>query len=442
MSPKVLDRSFVLKQTLSRRLTAPEAARHLNVTVRHLFRLKKEFRERGIHSLVHGNRGKRPKHAIPTEIVDEVIQMARGILHGANSTHFSELLEEMREIRLSGKTIGRILKKARISCPKTHAPPRKYRRRKRRLQEGELVQMDASPFAWLEDRGPIMSLHGAIDDATGKILGLHFRPTEDTVGYLQVLQQVLASGIPRAFYTDRAGIFVPANPGNLTMEEQLEGKTKAHTQFGKILEELEIAHIEALSPQAKGRIERLWGTLQDRLLIELRLAEISEIADANAFLKSFIPRFNQRFAVMPQEPCLAYRQIPPGLDLDLLLTLREDRKALSDSTVSIDRTLYSLMDSAGRKASFRRRAPIQIRTHLDGSISAWAEGKRFSLQAWEAPRKQQEKPSSHPQQKQRSTTPAKDHPWRRFSLNPTQAQALHQGSGPRRPGAAGPPAAK
>lgn len=445
LSPKVIDRSYLLKQVLAGLCSAPEAGRAMKLTPRQVFRLKARFKEEGAKCLVHGNRGRSPAHAIPESIKQQILGLAQTELRGANFTHFSELILEREKITVSAKTIGRILKKAGIAQARSHSEPRRFRRRKRRPCEGELVQMDASPFAWLEERGPAMSLHGAIDDATGKVLGLYFRLTEDTVGYLHVLKQILESGIPKAFYTDRHGIFVPANPGDLSLEEQLAGKTKAHTQFGKALEELNIEHIEALSPQAKGRVERLWGTLQDRLVIELRLANINTIEDANRFAKEFIPRFNQRFAVVPEGSRSAYQPLSPSLDLDFILSLRDERKAAGDSTISMGNTLYSLVDPDGKTATFRRRTPVQIRTTLHGVIIALVEGKRYSIRPWKAEQKQERSEKQEQKELEVPLTSEKrkgKKAWGRFCINPEKSQRFWQSEEAGQPGAAGPPVAK
>ena len=161
-----------------------------------------------------------------------------------------------------------------------------------------LVQMDASPFAWLEGRGPSMSLHGAIDDATEMVPGLYFRPEEDTLGYVHFLKQIVKKhGIPKSLYSDGHTIFFSPKHGKLSIEEELAVRKVNLTQFARAIEQLGIGHIRALSPQAKGRVERLRGTLQHRLMVELRLAKATTLEEANEFLVGFIDRFNSRFAV-------------------------------------------------------------------------------------------------------------------------------------------------
>lgn len=446
LSPKAIDRLFLVRQVIEDRCSVKDAAKSMRLSERQVYRLLVRFRKEGPKCLVHRNRGRTPAHATPADVKSFIVDLAQGAFRGANFTHFSELLAEYHQLQLSSKTIGRILKQAGIASKRSHAKPRRFRKRKRRSREGELVQMDASPFAWLEERGPTMSLHGAIDDATGKVLGLFFRPTEDTIGYLQVLKQILKRGIPSSFYTDRHGIFVPANPGALSREEQLAGKMKAHTQFGKAMEDLDIELIEALSPQAKGRVERLWGTLQDRMVIELRLAGIKTIDEANRFVGRFIERFNQRFSVEAESTSAAYRPLLPSLDIDFILTLREERKAASDSTISIKRNLYSLIDSDGRTATFRRNTPVQIRTTLEGEVLALVEGKRYSIKPWRAETKVQDLQGQQIEGQQESSIPDEKpksrRKWGRFCINPEQTQRFWQNKEARQPGAAGPPGAK
>jgi len=434
-----------VRQVIADQCSVQVAAKAMKLSERQVYRLLARFRRDGPACLVHGNRGRSPSHKTPDEVRKHVVTLARVDFRGANFTHFSELLKERDQIVISSKTIGRILTREGFAAAKSHSAPRRFRKRKRRSQEGELIQMDASPFAWLEERGPKASLHGAIDDATGNVLGLYFRPTEDTIGYLQVFKQILEKGIPVSFYTDRHGIFVPANPGALSLEEQLAGKAKAHTQFGKAMEDLGIELIEALSPQAKGRIERLWGTLQDRLVVELRLARVDTLEEANRFLPLFIERFNKRFSVEADSPQIAYRPLPPSLDINFTLSLRETRKAAADSTISIKSILYSLHDSDGRTAKFRRGTLVQARTTLDGTIIALVEGKRYSIKPWKAEVKtndsmekcEENQKLLEPDERQRTK-----HNWGRFCINPEHSQRFWQNKESRQPGAAGPPVAK
>jgi hypothetical protein len=204
--------------------------------------------------------------------------------------------------------------------------------RERKSAEGMMLQTDASPHDWLEGRGPEMDLLGAIDDATGKVVYAHFRPTEDQVGYLLMLRTVaLSYGLPHIIYHDRHTIL--RSPKQATIEDELAGR-QPQSQIQRIMEQLGITSIPALSPQAKGRIERLWQTFQDRLIKEMRLAGIDSPEQANAFLETFIPAYNQRFAKPPRDPQSAWLPLPLELDLDRLFSTSTERKVRADHTIS------------------------------------------------------------------------------------------------------------
>ena len=210
-----------------------------------------------------------------------------------------------------------------------------------------LVQLDASPFDWFEGRGPKLELHGAIDDATSKVLALYFRPNEDLRGYLEVLERMTADyGIPRAVYTDGHTIFFSPKKDKLTIEEELAGKQVALMQLGRVFEELGMSHIHARSPQAKGRIERLWGTLQGRLKIEMRIEGISSIEEANEFLPGFIEKYNKQFAVEPADPESAFAAPMAKGKMESIICLREERTA-TGSTISYYGQKYQLVDEKG-----------------------------------------------------------------------------------------------
>jgi len=234
-----------------------------------------------------------------------------------------------------------LLKQAGLRQRAETSAPVHRRRRPRRPAEGMLLQIDGSPFDWLEGRGPKASLIGAIDDATGKIVFLVFRLTEDQVGYLLLLRSVaLSYGLPMSIYHDRHTIL--RSPKQPTLEEELAGHSPM-SQIQRVMAELGIESIPAGSPQAKGRIERLWGTLQDRLTKELRLAGITTMEAANAFLPGFIERYNARFAKAPQDPNTAWVPLPAELDTNYYFAVRETRKVRSDHCISWSGQILQLL---------------------------------------------------------------------------------------------------
>jgi len=236
-------------------------------------------------------------------------------------------------------------------------------------QEGMLLQVDGSPFNWFGQDQPRFTLLGAIDDATGKVMAALFREQEDAQGYFLLLRQVLKGpGIPLDIYRDRHGIFQNNLKTPWTIEEELAGRREP-TQLGRALEELGIISIAAQSPQAKGRIERLWRTFQDRLTAELRLAGIKDIRGANRFLPGFLKRFNARFAVPASEPGLAYRTLDTALDLDRVLSFRYQRLVALDNTVRLEGRLIQVPPGPKRRSYAGCR--VWVHELLDGSLAVW-----------------------------------------------------------------------
>src|SRR5699024_11011441 len=275
MTQQEISRLRVINQTIDRVITVKEAAELIDLSERQVLRLKKGVLEEGPSFIIHKNRGRKPKHATAVEIQNEIIELKKAKYQEANFMHFQELLEEHEGISVSYPTVYRILTKAGFKSPKKHRRRKTHHRRKRKPQKGMLVQIDASPHEWIIG-GNSFDLHGAIDDATGEIVALYFTPNECMQGYFEIVRQiVLNHGIPTSLYCDRHSIFISPNEGKLTIEDQLEGKTVNLTQFGRAMDELGINIIPAGSPQAKGRIERLWGTLQSRLPVEFKIRDIS-----------------------------------------------------------------------------------------------------------------------------------------------------------------------
>jgi hypothetical protein len=245
---------------------------------------------------------------------------------------------------------------------------------------GAMIQVDASPFAWLQARGPALTLVGAVDDATSAILGLTFRPTEDLHGYAEVFRQVFTRyGLPLCVYGDRINILV-RNDRHWTLEEQLQG-AQHPTHLGAVLLDLGIGYIAAQSPQAKGRVERLWNTLQDRLVSELRLRGIATVEAANAVLPAFIAAHNRRFARAAATPRGVWHRPPP--DLDLLLSCRYSRVVAHDHSVRVG-TRVILLPRQPRDRSWAGYR-VDVRELLTGELVVLYHGMPLARQAWPGP---------------------------------------------------------
>src|SRR5580700_1020709 len=313
LSQKELQRVGVISACIKEDMACARAAELLCLSVRQIKRLKKRMREDGEAALAHANRGRPSHRRLPDAVRERIVNLARSTYAGFNDHHLCEKLVEREGFSLSRETLRRLLRKQGLGPPRKRRAPAHRQRRVRSARLGELVQLDGSPHDWLEGRGPRLTALGMQDDATGKILAAQFFPSETTFGYLCLLRQVLRRcGVPLAFYGDRSGIFV-RNDDNWTVEEQLAGKRQP-TQFGRALEQLGITFIAARSPQAKGRVERLWGVLQDRLASELRLAHACDMASANLVLRRFISDYNRRFARSAREAEKAWRPAPENLE--------------------------------------------------------------------------------------------------------------------------------
>jgi transposase len=362
-------RLLVLNRVLAGVVDVPTAAQLLHLSVRQVQRLVASYGAGGASTLVHGNRGRAPAHTVAEALRQRVLTLAATTYAGCNDTQLTEFLAERDGIVLDRSTVQRWRRAAGQSTPQRRTAPRHRNRRERMAQEGLLLQWDGSPHRWLGDRGPRLTLVGAIDDATNTVPAAHFREQEDAHGYLWVLRDILvAKGIPVAIYRDRHGIFERRQQEPWTLEEELGGQ-RMPTQVGRALEQLGIQSIAAHSPQAKGRIERLWRTLQDRLVSELRLANATTIAEAEAVLQAFLPRFNARFGLLAADLTAAYRSLPAAIDPEQVCCFAYLRTVALDNTVTLAPHRFQLLPTAAR-TSFAR-AKVEVREHLNGQLTVW-----------------------------------------------------------------------
>jgi len=357
-------------------MACARAAGLLCLSVRQIKRLKRRMREDGEAALAHANRGRPSPRRLPDAVRQRIVQLARGTYAGFNDHHLCEKLVEREGFSLSRETLRRVLRQHGLGSPRKRRAPAHRQRRLRSARLGELVQLDGSPHDWLEGRGPQLTALGMQDDATGKILAAQFFPSETTFGYLCLLRQLLRRhGTPLAFYGDHSGVFV-RNDDNWTVEEQLAGKRQP-TQFGRALEQLGVTFIAANSPQAKGRVERLWGVLQDRLTSELRLAKAADIDSANALLRKFITDYNRRFSRQPRENSTAWRPAPEALDR--ICCFVHERVVSNDNVVQWDGRRFQIPQQA-RRFSFAG-AKVHIYQALDGRVSLYYGDTRLEHSA-------------------------------------------------------------
>lgn len=290
-------------------------------TVQHLCALKHKYKQQGSAAFINGHKGKPVKKAVPEKTRRQIIQIYREDFEGFNFLFFQKCLKEFHNIHLSYKTIYNLLSSEKIESPEKHRRQKQkpvHRPRFRREQGGEMVQMDATPYRWFSWCGDntYYALHGAIDDAEEKITGLYMTENECSYGYYDVLEQTAKNfGIPADIYTDRSSIFcvTPKDRDKMTVQEQLAGLHEKRTQWQRILDELRINQILAWSPQAKGRVERLWRTIQGRLPWYFRKYGIKNPEEANKFLKEkYIHIFNTEFAIKREKKSI-WRKPPENL---------------------------------------------------------------------------------------------------------------------------------
>ena len=378
LTTKEQTRIQVLNAVLEGEVTAVKAAGLMGVSERHGRRLLAAYRKEGAAAIAHGNRGRKPSTTTYPDTQHRVRELAEGRYAGFNHTHLTEMLAEREGIALSRSTVRRVLLADGGRSPRRRRASKRYSRRERYPQEGMLLQIDGSRHDWLEGRGPYLTLVGAVDDATGKVSFALFREQEDAHGYLLMLREIIDHhGVPLALYSDRHGIFHRSTNEPETIAEQLRGRPDP-TQFGRALQELDIRLIMAPTPQAKGRIERAWGTFQDRLVSELRLTGASTIEQANKVLWDFIPRYNERFAVAPAQPGSAYRPLPAGVSLDETLCFKYLRTVANDNTVQFDSAAIQLL-SDDHRASYAR-ATVEVQERLDGSIVVVYQGNTLAVE--------------------------------------------------------------
>ena len=425
LSRKELHRPGLLKAVGAGRITNGQAATALRLSVRQVQRLKGRFQAGGALALRHGSRGRPSPRRLADAVREQIAHLMKTVYVGFNDTHLTEKLREQHHLPVCRESVRRVRRQLGLPSQRARRAPRARRRRAPEEARGALIQIDGSPFAWLEDRGPSGSLLGAVDDATTEILALTFRPAEDVHGYMTLFRDVFTRhGLPLAVYGDRLNILVRNDP-HWSLEEQLAG-TQFPTHIGRLLQELGVGYIAAHSPQAKGRIERLWETLQDRLVSELRLRRIATVEMAQAYLPTFIADYNRRFGKPPAAATAVWRR--PPRDLPLLLGCRYHRRVAHDNTVQVGPRWIQLR---GRRSYAGQR--LEVRELLDGRLLALhagvicgatpAPGPSFTLKPRRAPSADRPRPRARAARRlphrlprlaattHTGTRPLPTHPW-------------------------------
>ena len=402
----------VIKKAISGKLKTGQAAAKLGISKQYVNRLKKAYSEKGPSCFAHGNKGKTKPWRTDPETEGRILSLYEDKYAGFNFRHFVEKLNEVEGIRITYRNAHRILTSAGFRSPKRHKARKekaKHPSRPRRQCFGELLQIDASIHNWFGEALPKATLHGAIDDATGTVMGLRFEKEETLKGYYEMMWQILGKyGIPEAFYGDNRTIFEfrKLSERNQTVDRDV------HINFKRMCQQLGIELITTSVSQAKGRIERLWGTLQSRLISELRLRGITTIEAANSYLPEFMADHNRRFALKPDMESSVFAPAPSPREIDFYLSTEFQRTADNGSSFGFGGKRHQLVDDEGVLAKIPPKTVIDIYVTRSGKRVAAFDGRLWALVEVEK-RQREPKPKAAGRPKY---IPGPNHPWRRYVL--------------------------
>jgi transposase len=408
MSNAEITRLEIMQRLKDKRLIQKEAARMLGISIRQVKRLYRAYKAKGASGLVSQRRGKPSHHRLAPAIVQQVIDLVYEHYRDFGPTLAHEKLTEVHGLKLSDESVRQLMIVEGIWKPKRAKKPSVHQMRERRACFGELVQIDGSEHAWFEERGPKCTLLVYIDDATGQLLELWFVPDETFFAYGEASRHYFERfGKPIAFYSDKHGIFRVNQPHPLAT-------TSGLTQFGRAMQELDIQVLCANTPQAKGRIERAYQTLQDRLVKELRLRGISDIDRANAYLSEFREDFNRRFAVLPRSRHDAHRPLLPTENLDLILSHQQTGSLSKNLTLQYHNLIYQIQSD--RPGYALRQAQVTVCENAKGEVTILYKNKPLAYTVYQKPTRQAQVVDTKTLDHQIKTpySPAPDHPWRTY----------------------------
>ena len=425
MSTKELERLSTIEKTIDKRLTQVIAARHLGVTERQIKRLVRNYKDYGPEGLLSKQRGSPSNRKYSDEKIEAIKTLVVTHYYDFGPKFAAEKLYEKHAIKVSKETLRQWMVEWGLRKAKRQKQAHIHPQRDRRDCFGELTQIDGSPHAWFEERGPKCCLLVAIDDATSQLCSLHFELTETTAGYFKLMHQhIVRHGIPLATYSDRHGIFRINLP---TASEDTE------TQFSRAARQLGVEVICAHSPEAKGRVERANQTLQDRLVKEMRLLGISDIEAANAYLPTYIKDHNTRFAVEAKSSENAHRKdLPTDNEMNLILSYQDERKISKNLEISYENVIYQIKTNT--KGYRLRHSMVTVCKDLNDIITLVCQGKILDYTCHERAKpnaaivdsKQLESKVDSIRNNAKKYTPPANHPWRHFIINPTVTEGYAQ----------------
>ena len=405
MSKKQLNRFEVLSKANDGYITVREAGNALGLSERQVKRLKKKVRDGGAAGVIHGNTGIQPRNKISNELKTELLRIrAKPEYAKCNFKHFAEILYEHYEIRISYGSLYALMKAAGIKSPKTKRRGKTHRRRNRKPQAGMMIQTDATPYQWFQGDRKYYSLHGAIDDATSQLTGLFMCKNECLHGYFEVFRRTVENfGVPKSLYADRHTIF----QSPLSKKHEVDASVPVNdTQLGRCLKEFGTTLIPAKSPQAKGRIERLWDTLQSRLPVEFAIRNITTIEEANAFLATYIYDFNMSFAVEPETAQNAFGRLGVNENIDHILCIKVKRVVDAGGVFSYDGKSFRIVD-CDMPIPAKAKIDVLIGTRI-GVMAAY-KNQVYEVLPFVPPKRKRPTPSMS----ERTTAPPPlDHAWK------------------------------
>jgi transposase len=370
---KEVNRYRVITEVIQKHLKVKDAAKILKRSERQVYRIKARVAKEGAKGVIHKGKGKRGPRWLTEKIKNKINSLYKNKYEGFNLTHMTEFLNEEEKIKVSRESLRAILINSGLYIPwKKHPKHRQWREPSSR--EGQMLQFDTSDHDWLETRGPKLYLIGGIDDATSSCPGARFALSDSTIENMRVLKRVVETkGIPLVFYCDKDSNFKTAKYQSIHYQLKAEC---AQTQIERALKELGVQIIYAGSAQAKGRVERAWGTFQDRLCSELRLHNISTLEAANHYLlEEYIPKHNRKFSHPAKEPGVAYQPVPKGMDLNNIFCIKYERTVAADNTISYRTKYYQILPNDYR-ISFAK-AKVMVHEWLDGSIHIFYKDKEL-----------------------------------------------------------------
>jgi transposase-like protein len=399
-----LKRLHVIRKVLERVIKQVEAAEILSLSGRQIRRIVKRIRSEGDRGVIHKSRGRPSNRRIPPKIKDRVIRLYRAQYKDFGPTLASEKLLERDRIEISDETLRRWLIEGG-DWKKSRKRGRHRQWRERKHHYGEMVQMDGSHHTWFEGRGGPCVFMSYIDDATGKVFG-RFYEYEGTIPAMDSFKRYIKkNGLPMRVYLDKHSTY--KSTAKPTIEDELNDVAPL-SEFERALRELGVEVSHAHSPQAKGRIERLFRTLQDRLVKEMRLRGIRTIEEANQFLEEYLPLYNKRFSVWPKEKDDFHRPLAKGMNLDAILCIKTERALRNDFTVAHNRKLYQVEEMI--KAS-----KVMVQDRIDGSMIMIHKGRALRFkEITERPPREKKEPMVV--RRRKPYIPPTDHPWRRFKI--------------------------